>query len=534
MPTSGKTHLLESVKDTYGWNVYSGSELLKKLAPNFSDLDKEKKKAVRVQLANELMRTDDFLMDGHYAFETEKVFTEEDGSLYDAFVYLYVAPEILHERLVLSEKNQAFAKKTVSELTKWQTAEINGLRKYCHDHDKDFYICDDPENGYCKDETPVLNFLNVIRNGYSCVSYAKECREAIETGISGYIVSLADGDKTVIEEDSTAMFGYRTHIFDGNFYTGYQAWRHFDLWERYKIDHPEINAASVPETIHIRQTVLNALREQSGAILTSGNLSFWERFGKQYRILVFGGAEMSADTKFFIAKFLKSAAYHVNAYGDSRNDYDMLLEADEGFFIARPDRSISRSLNGCDLSRIRIVLEYNILTDTKRGPFILPVTEEIEKLIAITKSDSGVSGPALVSAHRELGRRIAPYLPVTDPKDTTVVSVLRGGQFFAEGIYEELGCRFEMYNPKLETFKRPDTKQVILVDSVINTGKTISPIVKDGMIVACCVASEEAAKLFGEQLYAVRISKNSYVGTDVKVQHGNVGPDTTMRLFNQI
>ena len=30
--------------------------------------------------------------------------------------------------------------------------------------------------------------------------------------------------------------------------------------------------------------------------------------------------------------------------------------------------------------------------------------EEVERLIAITKSDSGISGPRLVEAHRELGR----------------------------------------------------------------------------------------------------------------------------------
>lgn len=54
------------------------------------------------------------------------------------------------------------------------------------------------------------------------------------------------------------------------------------------------------------------------------------------------------------------------------------------------------------------------------------------------------------------------------------------------------------------------------------------------MKIACCVINENAVHLFDEQLYAVRVSKNSFIGTDIGKQCGNVGPDTTMRLFNQI
>ena len=54
------------------------------------------------------------------------------------------------------------------------------------------------------------------------------------------------------------------------------------------------------------------------------------------------------------------------------------------------------------------------------------------------------------------------------------------------------------------------------------------------MAVACCVINEKSVPLFDGQLYAVRVSKNSFVGSDTKVQKGNHGPDTTMRLFNQI
>lgn len=166
--------------------------------------------------------------------------------------------------------------------------------------------------------------------------------------------------------------------------------------------------------------------------------------------------------------------------------------------------------------------------------FELSKTDDVKKLIGITKSDSGISGPKLAKAHMELGRLMAEKMTCLDPDDTTIVAIMRGGIFFAEGMYFSLGCRFQTYDPKHETFVRPKTKNVIIVDSVINTGKTLQNIFSPDMYVACCVINEKAVPIFEEQLYTVRISSNSYVGEKVKQQSGNAGPDTTLRLFNQL
>ena len=166
--------------------------------------------------------------------------------------------------------------------------------------------------------------------------------------------------------------------------------------------------------------------------------------------------------------------------------------------------------------------------------FELEKTDEIRRLITITKSDSGVSGPLLAEAHIELGKAMGRQMTMFDPADTTVVAMLRGGIFFAQGIYFSLDCRFQTYDPKHETFVRPETKNVILVDSVINTGKTMLDIMEPSMYVACCVINEKAIPLFEDRLYTVRISKNSFVGSNMQKQSGNKGPDTTMRLFNMI
>lgn len=165
----------------------------------------------------------------------------------------------------------------------------------------------------------------------------------------------------------------------------------------------------------------------------------------------------------------------------------------------------------------------------------LEKNEEINRLIAVTKSDSGISGPELAKSHMRLGELLAKrYFTKLDPADTTVVAIMRGGTFFAEGIYFVLGCKFMMYNPKTDDWKKPETKNIILVDSVINTGRTIAMLIDDDTKIACCVINEKAVPLFDKNLYTVRVSKNSFVGSDVAKQSGNKGPDTTMRLFNLI
>jgi len=166
--------------------------------------------------------------------------------------------------------------------------------------------------------------------------------------------------------------------------------------------------------------------------------------------------------------------------------------------------------------------------------FEIEKNDRVTKLIALTKSDSGVSGPILAKAHMELGEILGNFFIDLNPNDTTIVAILRGGLFFAEGLYFRLGCKFQVFDPKNDTFIRPKTKNVILVDSVINTGKTIRDIFEPDMYVACCVINNKAVPYFDEQLYTIRVSDNSFVGSEIVQQKGNIGPDTTMRLFNLI
>lgn len=86
-------------------------------------------------------------------------------------------------------------------------------------------------------------------------------------------------------------------------------------------------------------------------------------------------------------------------------------------------------------------------------------------------------------------------------------------------------------------------KLVVIVDSVINTGKSIMRIIDElknhnpgiDVIIAANVIQNEAAELFKDYLvFATRLSKNSFVGVNQSKQTGKTGPDTADRLFNLI
>lgn len=105
MPTSGKSYILNQIDFL---EHVDGSKGLREQVLNFDALGREGKKQVRREYAMKLAAKPSFIMDGHYAFGDEIAFTEEDGRLYDTFLYLYISPEILAERMSVSKKNKKY------------------------------------------------------------------------------------------------------------------------------------------------------------------------------------------------------------------------------------------------------------------------------------------------------------------------------------------------------------------------------------------------------------------------------------------
>lgn len=348
LPTAGKTFILDAVRN---FEVLAGSSLLKTLAPDFHALTVEEKTHVRKQLAEQLRAKDDFIMDGHYSFGDEVVFTDEDGELYDIFLYLYVDPAILKKRMEDSLRNRKYL---AFDVEKWQMFELESLRRYCHKHNKDFYILDNPGKGYFPDVSVVLEFIDSLAAGYSCVSYARKCAENILKNSEARMVCLADGDKTLTIEDSSGVLGYKTNIFDGNFYTGFQAWRHGrELTDFLRFI--DWTGQSFEELgVHFNHSVIERIKIPC-VILTAGHYGIWKEIANELKMPMYCGEQMSAETKYFITKFLQEKGFTIVAYGDSMNDYYMLRQADEGYLIAKADGTLSRSLKYMNTEGITIV-----------------------------------------------------------------------------------------------------------------------------------------------------------------------------------
>ena len=92
MPTAGKTHILDQLDFI---EVVVGSRLLREYDPEFDSRDEAGREQDRKAVAQLMMAKETFIMDGHYAFGDEIAFTEDEGKMYDVYLYLYVSPDII-------------------------------------------------------------------------------------------------------------------------------------------------------------------------------------------------------------------------------------------------------------------------------------------------------------------------------------------------------------------------------------------------------------------------------------------------------
>ena len=492
---------------------------------NFSGLSAVEKNRLRLRYADMLSeRTDTFISDGHYSFPDDVVFTEADGSLYDVFLYLYCKPEIIRERLRLSEKNRRFSHLSVENIKKWQDSEIESLRRECHDRNKDFCVISDISSAELQE------FIDMTGKGFGSYRLAQKITDKIQKIFPlPCELHICDGDRTVIKQDSFRVCtdGYITHVFDGNFYTDYQALKFSREVKGLKYD----TEKSVE--IQLNDMVYSRISGKNYIILSSGITVLWEILAERFGLKnVIADTMISADTKYFVVKMLQEKGYTVTAYGDSKNDLYMLKQADTGFLYI--GECLSSSLKNADTSCIRLLYD--------KSPYILAdVNENIADDISVCKSDSGISGARLADAHIRLGKilgeTVRRFVPDTD---TAVIVLERGGIFFGAGLYTGFGGTFYSYNPKKDELPEIRHKTVIIVDSVINTGKSVLNITEHlkpetEIFIATNVIQKNALYyLKNYKIFAVRISDNFFTGSKQKRQKNGKGPDTADRLFNYI
>ena len=201
------------------------------------------------------------------------------------------------------------------------------------------------------------------------------------------------------------------------------------------------------------------------------------------------------------------------------------------------NKRISRSLKNESLSGLVPIYDHSLV-------ILADEDEEVQADIAICKSNSGISGSRLAAAHVRLGEKIGRHIATVFPEKNTSILVLeRGDRFFGDGVYMGAGGIFYSMNPKQDDVPVINTERVVIVDSVINTGKSIMRIIDElknhnpgiDVIIAANVIQNEAVELFKDYLvFATRLSKNSFVGVNQSKQTGKTGPDTADRLFNLI
>ncbi|KAL8641296.1 MAG: hypothetical protein Q9228_001882 [Teloschistes exilis] len=294
---------------------------------------------------------------------------------------------------------------------------------------------------------------------------------------------------------------------------------------------------------------------------------------------------------------------YVWAFGDSPLDLEMLSKADQAIVVVGDkrtrsttmDEQLAKAMETRGLRARQALLPSNVtprldttelplVQFTEEGflesvfvqrnapPVIHTTDKKAAKLLATSMRDARVGGPALRRAHARVGGYLAvEYLTdligleevtirhVLDSdttayqlrceKQTTIVALMRGGEPMASGVSDAFPLAMYVYanepaNVKQHHLETPLEKQqtIILVDSVVNTGKTIvkfvehisnlsadiriivvAGVVQDKFVAGDRFADEKTGKL-DFTLVALRVSPTKFTGSGSN--------DTGNRLFN--
>ncbi|KAF7588562.1 hypothetical protein BBP40_005517 [Aspergillus hancockii] len=319
------------------------------------------------------------------------------------------------------------------------------------------------------------------------------------------------------------------------------------------------------------------------------------------------GFVVTADVKESIVTSLQhDHRMAVWAFGDSPLDLKMLCKADRAVVVVGMEETRSKTMDAAlmkaletkDLKAYQCRLPYNasrrltreMLPEIKlTGPLfidallsgrVVPLSFQVTnaytsnqstaKILMTPMRDARFQGPTLREAHRRVGAYLSAHfipeivgieeymIPHTQGNDTTghrllheketlIVALMRGGEPMAFGVNDSFPSAMFLHAKEPDDIKRGHLDEIVtivLVDSVINSGKTILRfiehirrthatvriIVITGVLQAQCVSGgkvvQELASHIGVHLITLRISENKYKGTG--------GIDTGNRLFNTV
>ncbi|TVY17589.1 hypothetical protein LARI1_G005524 [Lachnellula arida] len=291
-----------------------------------------------------------------------------------------------------------------------------------------------------------------------------------------------------------------------------------------------------------------------------------------------------------VARLQKVHCLYVWAFGDGPLDLGMLKKADQAIVVVGEEHARSKSMD----RKLKYAVEFEglsahqVVLPSSASPRLnatqLPIVSLTEptffdsviyhhnkldyllcteathttssKLLATPTRDAGIAGPSLRKSHHHIGWFLAteyvsgligverydiPHVQggvtdgyrLLDEKKTCIVALMRGGEPMASGVNEAFPLAMFVHAKQpgdILPHHLPEQGTVVLVDSVINSGKSVVEFVNRirhldatiRIVVVAAVAHAPSRDNF--YISILRTSGNSFKGAG--------GTDTGHRLFN--
>lgn len=543
-----------------------GSETLNEMAQRlygirFGELPEDDKEALRssfpVSLESKELESGNVLVDGHFAFlndhgDAYSVCTDADLDAYDLFFYLDTSSYVVSQRL-REERGDLVNPENISRLKEF---EIAGLTERLLSVGKELHVIKN-------DGEATLRYIyEAVLGMHSSRQIARKLlAEAGE--LSGYgVVAVVDCDKTLVKEDTTSLLlkqgkvdvSKLQSIYALDRYTNYQDFL-ARSWLQENADFSEASIKGVCESVTPNEGLIHDLQAASNVpvlALSAGDNRIWERLLAQLGInaqLLTSNEGMSKYVKYFVVKELQENGKFVVAIGDSMLDALMLGQADRAYIAAdKGYRSSIANLLAAN-SGIRQLRYCAHQYDGVRSDASICWIRSIGRVnpsvahdIATCKSTSGVRGKELRIAHYRLGLEVGRIIAESMPCESfATVIMMRSGLPFGQGITDALNCpEFFQYGDDDKLVQEIRScgcadRMVIVVDGVINTGKTMMRTLESlqgiKTLAASNVISSKCQIGSAIPVFAARVSDNSYKGARQWQVFEGRGPDTSDRLF---
>ncbi|KAI4203059.1 MAG: hypothetical protein LQ350_002107 [Teloschistes chrysophthalmus] len=533
---------------------------------------------------------------------SQPAWTDEDAKAYTHILYLDLPAKLVAQRRQ-NDKDRVRPDEPVEHLERWQLTEMNKLRDLCRGNGILFVAL--PELHILDRVIKFLEDFRCHNESNNLVRVKERVNKFVTDQEQLKTMLVMDADRTLAAEDTGEMFWRlkgEARALKGLFGTSpkysYTTFRQATLlYEEAATDQEfgalcDTIAAKVimyPEMLSFLQRV--AKEKHIGVVIfTCGLRRVWEEVLKRENLdhvvtviaggRIADGLVVTPAVKGALVTHLHDAHnMYVWAFGDSPLDLEMLSKADEAIVVVDFTHDkfccLAMELDTTKLPLVQLTNQAFIESVFAQGtaPQVIHTTDkQAAKLLATSMRDARVGGAALRRAHARAGGYLAvEYLTdligledvtirhvlgadtiayqLRGEKQTTIVALMRGGEPMASGVSDVFPLAMYVHanepgNVKQHHLETPGGRQltIILVDSVVNTGKTIvefvqhirnlsaairiivvAGVVQDRFVAGDRFADEHARKL-DFTLVALRLSPTKFTGSGTN--------DTGNRLFN--